>query len=166
MIIFGYLFAALSGVIFVLAATARRKDYICFPKWLRISYLFMTGVFGLTTSRAFFDRQTTCGICFAIVTLLSLFVAAKINLFKIALLGDKFVLRTFLHSVEYGYEEISFARAEIAAGIRSIEIVVRRRKITLMKFMTNYSAFIDRLEENRVFERLPIVAYPFDSIFK
>ena len=166
MVVIGWMFAiigivSLCSAIFVFCVY--RANEVRFPRWIRVSYLIMIGVLDLSFSGLFFgetligDIVTYLRICACIFAAVAHIIAAHMCIFKIVFGGNEFVYKTLFIKEVYAYDNISEVNAEIGNGINSLMLTVNGRKITLTKMMQGYGIFLDKLTDEQVFVRCPII---------
>ncbi|MCH5164041.1 MAG: hypothetical protein J1F36_03405 [Clostridiales bacterium] len=157
-----YIIAGVGAILVAMIALLRRDvRAVRFPKWIRVGYYLMISLMLFSFSGLFFKPLNGALICFRVgASLFALIVvigAIVLSAYKIEIRKDDFVVRTLFSRKAYGYDEITAASGEIARGIIAIEITVGGRKIALNKMMQGYDLFYDKLADQKVFMRFPII---------
>lgn len=158
----GFIFFAIGigSLIWAFYILSAREKNVKFSKWLRLTCLITQGIFYISISVFCLNEIPSLVYLRAVVGLVAIFLAIftlYVCRFSIKITEDGFNVRTLLLCRKYGYEDITSVSAVIASGISSFVLTVKKRKIYLNRAMQGYNSFLDKLEQEKVFLKCPII---------
>lgn len=163
MAIIRWIFTGLGALAFALAfvSFAVKRRAVCFPRWLRCSYLGLLSVIYFCLAGMFVSGGGIVMIALravgAVLSVVAAIIAAYLNVFGLRLYSGGFVVVTLLSRRVYTFGDITAVNAKIERGLTFVRLKVGGRKIAIYRMMSGYEEFCLRLEGEKVFAKFPIV---------